>query len=401
MAEKYTRWADKSNGINPFVSDEARAYKSFTGRVISTIVTVLVGIPKLIIVTILFMLSACVNIIFHEVGLLLAAIGVGSMCHYSNQSPLPAIIVGCISAAMLLPLPFTSPITLIRRSISRVITYVCLFLIGVDYRVSMANTSRVVGVRSDSKSAPPPLSHIMPGDLVISNITSVLEILFYESICSPLYVFPVRLTPSSSHEPSLYHCPAVGFFSALRISMSPSISQSQTSDVKRQTLTAVLQQAKSAGRCVIIFPEGVRSNGSGVLKFPEEIFCDISTVNTSIHLAGFTYPSASTQPCCPVGSQVLRIISTCGALSLPCAGRLLVLPSKYLSEIHQKLSTRNKSSAVRNWTNEVRNIFAKLINKKTVELGVDDFESFRSYSDAMKSGDMELARKIADSRIKK
>ena len=69
----------------------------------------------------------------------------------------------------------------------------------------------------------------------------------------------------------------------------------------------------------------------------------------------------------------------------------------YLSNIH--VPRQGKSTSLK-WIAEVRSLFAKMLNKNMLNVGMKDYVSFCEYYDALARGDESKARQIADSRGK-
>ena len=128
-----------------------------------------------------------------------------------------------------------------------------------------------------------------------------------------------------------------------------------------------------------------------------QVFADL-TPATSVHLAGMTYPVSrpgQISPPVPVGSQWWRLFSLSSSLS-PCPAQMVVLSASYVPKmnVHKATGTANISA----WVSEVRNTFAKVVNKKTVNLGADSYKSFHDYYLAVRKGQLAEAKAIADSR---
>ena len=81
---------------------------------------------------------------------------------------------------------------------------------------------------------------------------------------NPIYVFPVR----SGEDVSA--CVSANFVGALMRTLSSVMSLEAASN-NPQTVKEIATDAKYANRCVVLFAEGVRSNGDGVLRFPPEV----------------------------------------------------------------------------------------------------------------------------------
>lgn len=109
-----------------------------------------------------------------------------------------------------------------------------------------------------------------------------MQILFYQCSCSvtPIYVFPICVpaepkatTVSSSFT---YMCHSATFLEALQQSMqyipfSQRDFSSTSLSLAGESLAVILAEAKRQGRPVVLFVEGVRTNGSGVLEFRSEV----------------------------------------------------------------------------------------------------------------------------------
>jgi hypothetical protein len=326
-------------------------------------------------------------------------------------------------------------ISAVRKIISRLFLSIAIFLLGADYSVMKANTARVVGVRPESSAVQEdkPFCSLRAGDLVISNLTTILEVslsacLAYayfrhtlasievligvirvvqvallESLCFPVFALPVRIvSPSDPTASPQYLCREHSFWGAVIACFSgPSglpLTVDQAGKLNLRPLSACLKRAKADGQSLVLFVEGVKTNGSGVLEFPVELFSELSP-DVPVYLAGAVYPSTRpprTPPPCPVGSQFWRLFCLSGAAAPPYPSQLMVLNAAFVPKIsvHKVSGVANTSA----WVAEVRLVFSKLINKKTVTLGADSYVSFQSYYAAVKNSQLKEAKAIADSR---
>lgn len=218
-----------------------------------------------------------------------------------------------------------------------------------------------------------------------------------------MFVFPVRVSsPADPKAPPQYLCRECGFWGAVAACFSgPSGSPStatQAVKLNLRPLSVCLKRAKTEGQSLVLFVEGVKTNGTAVLDFPSEIFSELSP-DVPVHLAGAMYPSLRpprTAPPCPVGSQLWQLFCLSGAAAPPYPSQLVVLDAVFVPKINVHKATGVVSTAV--WALEVRNVFSKLINKKTVNLGADSYESFRTYYLAVRNGQLKEAKAIADAR---
>jgi hypothetical protein len=71
------------------------------------------------------------------------------------------------------------------------------------------------------------------------------------------------------------------------------------------------------------------------------------------------------------------------------------------SEHVPKLSSGNTGSPKLDiWVQQLRDIFARLVSKKTVDLSIDDFESFAKYYSLHAAGLFDQAKSVAETRAK-
>ena len=81
MAEKYTQWADKSCGINPFVPGEIPLPKQFLLRVGRYVTASLIAVPRILIALGLILLYTMIQLVLHEVIVFFVSLGLLWMCY--------------------------------------------------------------------------------------------------------------------------------------------------------------------------------------------------------------------------------------------------------------------------------------------------------------------------------
>jgi hypothetical protein len=81
MAEKYTQWADKSCGVNPFVPGEIPLPKQTLMRVGRYLAASLMFLPRMVISFTLILLYCLVQIVLNEMLLLLVSFGLSWLCN--------------------------------------------------------------------------------------------------------------------------------------------------------------------------------------------------------------------------------------------------------------------------------------------------------------------------------
>lgn len=115
------------------------------------------------------------------------------------------------------------------------------------------------------------------GDVVVCNWTSYSDVLYLAAAFSPIFAIPVA--DSKSGAPTLA---AMSFFGALRASMG------HARPTTGEPLDAIVARGKSRGAPVVVFSEGVRTNGQCVLAMMPFVGKVELGANT-VHMIGFKH----------------------------------------------------------------------------------------------------------------
>lgn len=75
MAEKYTQWADRSCGVNPFVPGEIALPKQTFGRLLRYGVALLVALPRLTAALGLALMFCAIQVVMNELLMLIVSLG--------------------------------------------------------------------------------------------------------------------------------------------------------------------------------------------------------------------------------------------------------------------------------------------------------------------------------------
>ncbi len=128
---------------------------------------------------------------------------------------------------------------------------------------------------------------VKPGDLVVVNHASYFDYLVMLAILPIPPQFTLLSYDGNAREASLGE--------ALQSCWQgyPSLSESMTGNIKD-----IVARAKTSEKCVVVFPEGVTTNGKGLLKFLP-IF---SSVPSRIVLIGLKYDGNGHSPAWSIGS---------------------------------------------------------------------------------------------------
>lgn len=73
MAQKYTKWADKARGINPFVPSKPRVPRSLAGKVGMTVLYAPLVLPRLLLFSAFAAVAVVARVIISPVGVVAAA----------------------------------------------------------------------------------------------------------------------------------------------------------------------------------------------------------------------------------------------------------------------------------------------------------------------------------------
>ena len=139
------------------------------------------------------------------------------------------------------------------------------------------------------------------------------------------------------------------------------------------------------------------------------------TTQVTCHLSGFVYSSTddstAVAPPCPAGSAYNRLFWQCASLRAPVAvtvnclvdrcgvPKLVATPTKKTTDAAATATTGTVSEKqLDTWVQELREVFAKLVNKKLLRLSLVDYDSFFEYYEATSAGDTAAAKRISDAR---
>jgi hypothetical protein len=81
---------------------------------------------------------------------------------------------------------------------------------------------------------------------------------------SPVFAFPCP-------EKGAALCTQMNFLSAIIFALQPQELTRKSAVSNVVPLMSIIQAAKTARKPVVLFVEGVRTNGSGILNFPEKV----------------------------------------------------------------------------------------------------------------------------------
>lgn len=158
------------------------------------------------------------------------------------------------------------------------------------------HTSRLVHHSFDSRTRSNPSIAPKQGDLIVSNWTSYVELVYLAFRFNPVFALPIHEPPQPSDQssqsvtgrqtgtgssninlPSISAVPAspllgylpVGLFDLIRFTGLTPAQYPSTQAGQLMTLERLCQQAPGP---VVMFPEGCTTNGRGLLRFGKDLF---------------------------------------------------------------------------------------------------------------------------------
>lgn len=289
--KKFAKWADKGTGINPFLPPRSTTSSTAAkaGGLVLSLGLLAVRLPLLCITgSWLFLVSLLTTPWFDILtgSLLLAACYVNHAPNlHTGGSPTPeqtsiTLLALGVSLGLLPPLHRLFSLLLLRPALAAV-----LKTMGISFIEQHANL-RKLGLRPPGHK---PLvtrvgATIQPGDLLLSNHTSALDILYFASRSLPLF-------SCFTLAPEIRFSSLSAFGAVWKAGKVPNKAGQGV------TLDKVLAEAKRERRSLVVFPEMVRSNGEGILAFPKGVLDGLAGAgeggggaaggSVGVHLFGF------------------------------------------------------------------------------------------------------------------
>eukprot|EP00752_Nemacystus_decipiens_P004444 g4057.t1 len=421
--EKFTKWADRSSGVNPFVPFPPRLPKSLCLR-----------IP-------VYLLRLCLALVRMPVALSLlmtASVG-GALSRY-----LPVVMaVWAAERAMngfssdqiwgtrfLLAIPLLVfaqfGVAMFRVFLVRIPLRLALSVMGIKLEEKHADLRRL-GLRLPGAEPPSgrPGGGIFRGDIIVRNSCSFLEVLYLQSRVTPQFT-----AIAVGGESAPVKLMRIRFVSAvLGTFRGPPAAGTLKEE---QTLRDIITSPRGRTRSIVVAPEAARTNGAGILQL-SRVFDSLAQAPSSdpggvpshpvVHLVTFSYNRGSGDggrggsrggfsPAQPVGSALRQLFWLCSQLSRStmevswlAAADVPKFPMRALSRGSSSDSSRkfpgpSQLQTPAAWTEEIRSLMAAMIGRPKLALGSKDFASFVKYYNLLSRGDKAGAAKLADSRSK-
>ncbi|RLN54764.1 hypothetical protein BBJ29_007778 [Phytophthora kernoviae] len=328
--EKYSRWSDLSTGINPFVPQRRRFTSGWPVTCLQMVSGSLLAVVRIPLVLVATLVLALVNVI----------------------------------VSILAIIPFLG--RLIKRLTDWLLCTLLLLLLGVFASEEAAN-SRRLGLVTAKGGHSTGSSRVGPGDVVVCNYTSFVEILYLARCFSPVFVFA---TEGKTDNGGLVH--VCGLPEALYRSLSMPVSAERVKPTRK-----IADVVRRASGPIVILPEGARSNGKAVLRFIPLL--ENLPVKTRVHLVAFRYEFKHFSPSHSAGSGWDLNLKE-------------LIPATMLRGKKQESSKTLTTVQVE----KLRSLLAAMLRTKVVDLGPKDFVSFNAYWKHVNSGGRQPASQFTD-----
>ncbi|CAM9124539.1 unnamed protein product [Ascophyllum nodosum] len=419
-SQKFSKWADRSSGVNPFVPFPPRPPKSIFLRV-----------PR-------FALGLCLASVRMPVALwllFLASVG-GMLSRYlpvvmalwaaeraMNGFSSDQIWATRFLIAMLLLVLAQFGVRVFRVFLVRIPLRLALSVMGIKLEEKHADLRRL-GLRSPGMEPPSgrPGAGIGRGDIIVRNSCSFLEVLYLQSRVTPQFT-----TIAAGGESAPANLMRVRFVSAVLGSFRAPPAQASLKE--EQTLRDIITWPRGPTRSIVVAPEAARTNGTGILQLAR-VFDSLAHPPAGesghatlpvVHLVTFSYNRGGAEgggsggragfsPAQPVGSAVRQMFWLCSQLTrstmevswVPAAD-VPRFPIRSLgrggsADFSRKFPGPSQTPAA--WTEQIRTLMAAMIGRPKLALGSEDFRSFLEYYELLSRGDKKGAALLADKRRK-
>ncbi|OHS97838.1 hypothetical protein TRFO_09275 [Tritrichomonas foetus] len=198
-----------------------------------------------------------------------------------------------------------------------------------------------------------------PGDIIISNFASYLNIFWLQNEYSPIFAIPIN-------ENDVY------VFNAFQLLTLIFSSKKITSKVK-VSLNDLIKSARNKYQCpIVIFPESVPTNGQFIINF-QPFGKNIDEKNLNLihfHIFGFIHFNSSISPNFTFGNIVLHLLSMVGRI---------VSGLKVKIALQQDIPLIKNQSIDDEYIEKCRQIMSSITGLPTFDAGCEEFEKVKNY----------------------
>jgi hypothetical protein len=230
------------------------------------------------------------------------------------------------------------------RAASLLLFRIMLILFGV-FSVPMQPTPLV-----DTYSEPEEMDNPSPGDIIICNCASYINLAWLSYKFSPIFILPVgdgRFLPKSFYQ------------LLIQILGSKDLRVGRSVD-----LSVILQTAKDRACPIVLFPECAVTNGTGILKFADFRNSAAIPDGVKFHIFGFVHWESAVSPNFVNGNGFAHLAAMLG---------------RFFSGLQVKVALPQDVPRVADgqidddFVQRARYVLGKIMGVELVELGASDF----------------------------
>ena len=244
------------------------------------------------------------------------------------------------------------PIASLRRFISN-------FTSSYLFRIILALTG-IFSVKEqptpliDSYSETEDILDPQPGDVIISNCASYLNLFWLQYKFSPLYVIPCDQT-------NVFVFNIYQLFALI-------ISEKKLIVKLKKPLSDVIKIAEEKLKCpVVIFPEGSVTNGEFLINFMQ-FGNDIDTQKVRFHIYGFVHSKSSISPNFTFGNGFIHLFSMSGRF---------FSEMKVKMALPQDIRVLQNSQINKEWIEKCKHIMSKITSIAFFDINGTEFERIK------------------------
>lgn len=248
------------------------------------------------------------------------------------------------------------PVSIIKRIIlkftSKILFRILLYVSGL-FSMNKQPTPLV-----DTYSALQEVKTPKGGDIIISNLASYLNILWFQFEYSPIFVIPCD-------ETNVY---VFGIFNLL----IKILTCQPLKSTNKKALSHVVNSARKIGLPIVIFPEGSVTNGKYIINF-REFGKGLDTNDINFYIYGFIHFDYIVSPNFTYGNGFLHILQMLGR---PFSGMKIKIA------LPQDIPKTEFNSIDASWISKCRKVMATIMGITVANVDGSEFE--RLYSRRMR-----------------
>lgn len=253
------------------------------------------------------------------------------------------LVLSTAYSAISMIMPFSTIRNLVSRMCSLVIVRFQLFMLGVFY-APIKPTPLIDNFKDFEEQSSP-----QSGDVIISNCSSILNILWIQCKYSPIYVIPI-----DAKKVVVKHCLQV---------IGDILLKRPIDTGKTTTLSRAIEFAKTKLKCpIVLFPEGAVTNGSCIIRF-RSFGEDINPETVRFFIYGFTYPKYLHNPNFVQGNSIVHLFKLLGSI---------IVEVNIRTALQQDIPKSKNGKIDQEWIDRVQHIMSSITRLPYVDVNSYD-----------------------------